>query len=483
NKKIYFHDINTNQESDDIIFGEKDDVNLKDATLTVTEDQNFLIINATQDTCFSLFVKKLNSPSSPAICLTNDSHDSTFFLTSDGDNLYLSTNYQSSVYQVVKVNINRPKPSAWTRVLPKQDNGETYSAGGKSLFSYNTTNNGQVVNQYTFDGKFVRQISTPDTRIASVLKGNTLQPRLYFKAEKLFKPASINVFNSETGECDTFIAPESPMNPITIESKQVEYLSEGNSRLTMRIYFKKGIELNKDNPTILYARNYPRMMTLGIDFYFSFWLDMGGVLAVPELINRNQSPTLMAATNYLIAAADFLVKEKYTSTSRLAIMNPKDASTGQIVGLAITQRPDLANAVIIREGTLDKHYDIKAINQDPYYKEFIAQNMTAEDIITMKDTSPIQQLKNDISYPSMLIIPPAYESQILSPQSYKFAATLQENMTNQNPVLLFGLLTIKKLDQLRETVYDIVEYNAIFSFILDSMGLSYENRQYKAQTE
>ncbi|RAV28566.1 prolyl oligopeptidase family serine peptidase [Sinomicrobium soli] len=444
--KLYFHKLGTSQKEDEVIFGDTPGQKHRYVFAGLTEDERYLTISASNSTSGNkLFVKDLGTPGSEIITILDHTDSDTGILDSRGDTLYLVTNLDAPNQKVVTATIASPGPEHWADLIPETENVLNVSTGGGYLFAKYMVDAISKVYQYDYKGQQVREIALPGVGTSGGFFGKEDQEVLYYSFTNYNTPGRIYSYEVNDGVSDLYWKPEINFSPDNYMSEQVFYNSKDGTRIPMIITYKKGTELNGKNPTILYGYGgfnislQPSFSTVN-----AIWLEQGGIYAVPNLRGGGEygkkwhdAGTKMQKQNVFddfIAAAEYLIDNQYTSSQYLAIKGGSNG--GLLVGATMTQRPDLMKVALPAVGVLDMLR----------YHKFTAGAGWAYDYGTSEDNeemfryllgySPLHNIANDTVYPSTLITTADHDDRVVPAHSFKFAATLQEKHSGENPVLI-----------------------------------------------
>ena len=474
--KLYYHKLNTSQSKDRLVYGGDREPN-RYVSGGVTQDQRYLIIYAGQNTSGSqLYIKDLEVANSKPVKIQGDYFARASVLYNKKRTFYLYTNIDAPNGRIVSVNLS--KPSAWKDVVSETENVMFASAGGGDLFVRYLVDAKSQIMQYGLNGKLIREISLPAIGSAYGFNAKEDDKNLYYSFSSYTYPSTIFNYNIETGESELYRQPEIDFTPSDYNTEQVFYKSKDGTIVPMFITFKKGVERNGANPTILYGYGgFNISQTPGFNPTNIAWLENGGIYAVANIRGGGEygkkwhkAGTQMNKQNVFddfIAAAEYLISEKYTSNDYLAIRGGSNG--GLLVGAVMIQRPELFKVAIPAVGVLDMLR----------YHEFTAGAGWSDDYGTADDSpamfeyllkySPVHALKPDTEYPATLVTTADHDDRVVPAHSFKFAARLQEFHNGESPVLIRiqtrGGHGSVSMDQRMELYADV------FSFIWYNMGV------------
>ncbi len=477
--KLYFHKLGTPQSEDEVIFG--GDIKRRYVGGGVTEDQKYLIISAANSTSGNELYIKLISPEKTEIAqIVEGFETSNDVVYSKGDYLYISTNLDAPNMKVVKVNINNPVPENWVDFIPETENVLSVNTGAGFFFAeYMKDALSQIV-QYDIDGKLVRDIELPGLGSVGGFGGRDEDLVLYFSFTNYTTPNTSYSFDPVSGVSKEYIRPNVDFNSDDYESKQVFYASKDGTKIPMMITYKKGIELNGKNPTLLYAYGgFNISLTPSFSISRSVWMEQGGVLAVANLRGGGEygrawhdagiKTKKQNVFDDFIAAAEYLISEKYTSSDFLAIQGGSNG--GLLVGAIMTQRPELIRVALPAVGVMDmlRYHTFTAGAGWSY--DYGTSEESQEMFEYLLAYSPVQNVKEGVCYPATMVTTGDHDDRVVPAHSFKFAAELQAKQSCDNPVLI-RIETKAGHGAGKATSQVIDEYADLWAFTLFNMGVT-----------
>jgi prolyl oligopeptidase len=443
--KLYYHKLGTEQSEDKLIFG-GEATPRRYIFASVTEDEKWLAISAAVSTTGNeLYLKDLSNPDSPIVTVADNFDNEHRVVHSEEDWLYIQTNLDAPNNRLVKVQTSSPQPSNWTDVIPEKKEVLSVSTAGGYIFASYLRDALSAVEQYDLDGNLKRTVELPGQGTAAGFGGKWADESLYYTFTSYINPGTIYHYQIEAGTSEVYKESGVSFDPGEYESKQVFYESKDGTRVPMMITYKKGLELNGENPTMLYGYGG---FNVSLRPYFStsniVWLENGGVYAVPNLRGGGEygeewhlAGTKMNKQNVFddfIAAAEYLIDNKYTSSEYLAISGGSNG--GLLVGAVMTQRPDLVKVALPAVGVLDMLR----------YHEFTAGAGWAYDYGTADDSpemfdyllgySPYHNIKEGTCYPATMVTTADHDDRVVPAHSFKYAARLQEYQSCDNPTII-----------------------------------------------
>ena len=475
--KLYFHKLGTKQTEDKVVFGS--DIVRRYVGGTVTEDGRYLVVTAAISTTGNeLYIKDLKKPGNKFTVVVGNFNNDHSVLDNDGSKLFIVTNLNAPNKKVVSVDAEKPGVENWIDLIPETENVLEPAAGSGYLFAHYMIDAISKVKQYDRNGALIREITLPGLGTASGFAAKREDKDVYFSFTNYIIPVTIYKLDPKTGNTEIYKKPVVAFNGDNYESVQIFYNSKDGTRIPMIITYRKGTLLNGKNPTILYGYGgFNISETPGFSIPVALWLDMGGVYAVPNIRGGGEygekwhlAGTKMNKQNVFddfIAAGEYLIGKKYTSSDYLAIRGGSNG--GLLVGAVMTQRPDLMKVALPAVGVMDMLR----------YHTFTAGAGWAYDFGTAEDSkemfeyifkySPVQNVKEGVKYPATLITTGDHDDRVVPAHSFKFAAQLQAKQAGNNPVLI-RIETKAGHGAGTPVSKSIEQYADIFSFTLYNMG-------------
>ena len=441
--KLYYHLLNTPQKDDKVIFG--GDIKRRYVGGYVTDNQEYLIITAANATYGNeLYIKNLSDGSAIRNIVNNMDNSHAVLDAKDGK-LFIITDLDAPNQRLVVTDANNPETNNWKDVIAETENTVNFSKAGKYLFANYMKDALSVVMQYDYNGNKVREIELPGLGTASGFGDKSDATELYYSFTNYVTPPTIFKLNLDSGVSEVYQKPEINFNPEDYESKQVFYTSKDGTKIPMMITYKKGTELNGKNPTILYGYGgFNISLTPSFSVANAVWMENGGIYAVANLRGGGEygkdwhiAGTKMKKQNVFddfIAAAEFLIKENYTSSDYLAIRGGSNG--GLLVGAAMTQRPDLFRVALPAVGVMDmlRYHTFTAGAGWAY--DYGTSEDSKEMFEYLKGYSPVHNVKENTAYPATLITTADHDDRVVPAHSFKFAAELQSKYTGDRPMLI-----------------------------------------------
>ena len=478
--KLYYHQLATAQSEDILVFGGSEAEKHRYVSGEVTKDGRYLLVSAAVSTSGNkLFIKDLTKANSPLITVVDNTDSDTYMVSSHGDDLLFVTNMAAPNKRVIKVNAQKPTPDNWVDVIPETDNVLSVSTGGKYLFAKYMKDATSLIQQYDLNGKKIRDIALPEVGTASGFSGKKSQTTLYYSFSNQKTPSTIFSLDLASGESAVHMKSKVKFDSDNFESKQVFYTSKDGTKVPMIITHKKGLVLDGTNPTILYGYGgfnvslQPRFSSTR-----AAWLELGGVYAVANLRGGGEygkkwhnAGTQLKKQNVFddfIAAAEYLIKEKVTSSDKLAVMGGSNG--GLLVGAVMTQRPELFKVALPAVGVLDMLRYHTFTSGAGWAYDYGKSDDNAEMFNYLLGYSPVHNVKAGTHYPATLVTTGDHDDRVVPAHSFKFAAELQAKQAGANPTLI-RIETDAGHGAGTPISKTIEQYADIYGFTLFNMGV------------
>lgn len=442
--KLYYHKVGTRQKDDKVIFGL--DQKRRYVGGYVTEDNHYLVITASTSTYGNeLYIQDLTKPNSPIVTIVDNFNSDNSIIDNQGSKLFIATDLNAPNTRVVTVDVSNPKPENWKDLIPETENVLNVSTGSGYLFANYMIDAVSAIKQYDYSGKLVRNIQLPGIGTAGGFGGKKTEKVLYYSFTNYTTPGSTYSFDPKSGDSKVYQTPKIDFNSNDYESKQVFYTSKDGTKIPMIITHKKGLKLDGKNPTILYGYGgFNVSLTPSFSISNAVWMENGGIYAVANLRGGGEygkkwhvAGTKMQKQNVFndfIAAAEYLISEKYTSSDFLAIRGGSNG--GLLVGATMTQRPDLMKVALPAVGVMDMlRYHTFTAGAGWAYDYGTAED-SKEMFEYIKGYSPVHNVKPNTKYPATMVTTGDHDDRVVPAHSFKFAAELQDKQAGDNPTLI-----------------------------------------------
>jgi prolyl oligopeptidase len=444
--KVYYHELGTPQGTDILVYEDRKNP-LRYNTAGATEDERFLILSVSAGTDGnSLAVKDLRKPNSPFISITPQNFENEYSpIENFGDDILVLTNEGAANYRLMKVNISSGKPK-WDVVIPESRDVLTGAQviGGKIVVEYLHNAYSQMF-IYDADGKNREEVALPGIGSVTGISGDKKNSEFFYSFTSFALPPVIfRVENIGSPVPELYKETKLSIQPSQYETKQVWYASKDGTKIPMFVVHKKGIVLEGQNPTLLYGYGgFNISMTPSFSTSNILFLEQGGIYAVACLRGGGEfgkewhkAGTKLSKQNVFddfIAAAEYLIAEKYTSPDKLAIRGGSNG--GLLVGACMTQRPELFKVALAAVGVMDMLRFHKFTVGWGWVDDYGSSDKEEEFKYIYK-YSPLHNIKAGIAYPATLITTADHDDRVVPAHSFKFAATLQAAQAGENPTLI-----------------------------------------------
>jgi prolyl oligopeptidase len=448
-QKLYYHRIGTRQAEDVLVYERKDQKEWGFGG-SVTEDGRYLIINVWQGTSPKnlLFYKDLKTKDAKVVELVKDFEASYSFIGNDGGIFYFRTDLKAPRGRVIAIHTEKPEKTNWQELVAES----TDTIDGESGVSFV---NDQFIVPYLKDarsnikvfdqrGKLIREVELPGIGTVQGFGGKRKDKETFYLFTGFTTPTTVYRYDLPAGKSTVWRAPKVDFNPNDYETKQVFYTSKDGTKIPMFITHKKGLKLDGNNPTYLYAYGgFNVSLTPAFSISNLVWMEMGGVYAQPNLRGGgeygeawHEAGTKLKKQNVFddfIAAAQWLIANNYTSTPKLAIGGGSNG--GLLVGACMTQRPDLFGAALPAVGVMDMLRFQKFTIGWAWTSDYGSSD-NADDFQALYKYSPLHNIKPGTAYPPTLVTTADHDDRVVPAHSFKFAATMQEAQVGSQPILI-----------------------------------------------
>ena len=481
---LYYHRIGTPQSEDKLFYSLKDYPGWFVGG-SMTDDGHYLFITLnkgteSRDKVLYIDLKDPQHPdlSSPIVPLFEKDNAEYYPLGNVGTTIYMQTTLDAPNRKIVSFDINHPSPKNWKTVVAETKNVIVSSilAGGHVVVNYLVDAKSEV-SVYSLGGKHEKDITLPGIGSVGELSGRTDSPIMYYDFTSFLYPTTVFRYNFKTERSSAFHAPKVDFNPKQYVTKQVFYHSKDGTLIPMFITMRKGTKLNGENPTLLYGYGgFDISITPSFSPANCVWFEMGGIYAVANIrgggefgeawhhagmLGKKQN-----VFNDFIAGAEYLIKEKYTSTPRLGIEGYSNG--GLLVGACETERPDLFGAVYAGAGVMDMLRYQKFSAGVAWVPEYGSSDDPAAFQWLIK-YSPVQNIRPGTCYPPTIVTTADHDDRVVPSHSYKFTAAMQHDQACDNPILI--RVETKTSHNYMPTDKRIAQAADVLSFMAYNLGI------------
>ena len=484
NHQVYYHRIGTPQSADELVFSDPKNPQ-RFHTLDTTEDERFAVLDVsdrgTGKQGNAVFVQDLSKPGSKFMPLIPNIGDDTYqVLESVRGELIVFTDNNAPNGRVVRIDPANPAPANWkTIIAPKSDTIDTVRvAASKVIATYmkDVTSKAYVHN---LEGALENEIELPGLGSASGFAGNMDDTSLFYTYQSFTYPTSIFRYDVAARKSSLFRAPEIPgLDVNQYDTKQVFVTSKDGAKVPMFLVHKKGLALDGNNPTLMYGYGgFNIATTPGFNSLRVALLEQGFVYASVNMRGGSEygeawhdAGTKLKKQNVFddfIAAAEWLIANKYTSPAKLAAQGGSNG--GLLVGAVINQRPELFRVAIPQVGVMDMLRFHKFTIGWNWIADYGSSD-NAEQFKTLQAYSPLHNIKPGGKYPAVLVTTADHDDRVVPAHSFKYAATLQKHARPDNPVLI--RIDTKSGHGASNVTKQIEATADIYAFIMHNLGLT-----------
>ncbi|MBI4512367.1 MAG: S9 family peptidase [Deltaproteobacteria bacterium] len=444
--KLYYHRLGTPQSQDELTYERPDHKDWMFGS-EVTEDGRYLVITVVRSTEHKnlVFYKDLQGKKGSVVELISDWEAEFSLVGNDGPVFWFRTNLNAPRGRLIAIDVRSPARANWKEIIPEvKETLESLNAVGDQFLAVYLENAHSVVKVHGLDGKLLRVVRLPGLGTAAGFGGKRKDKETFYAFTGFTTPTTIYRYDVASGESTVVQRPTVDFRPEDYETRQVFYQSKDGTRVPMFISHKKGIQLDGSNPTYLYGYGgFNVSLTPWFDVRNLVWMEMGGVLAVPNLRGGgeygeawHEAGTKLRKQNVFddfIAAAEWLVENRYTSSSKLAIGGGSNG--GLLVGACMNQRPTLFAAALPAVGVMDMLRFHKFTIGWAWVSDYGSSD-NAEEFKALYAYSPLHNIKKGVKYPATLITTADHDDRVVPGHSFKFAAALQAAQAGDAPVLI-----------------------------------------------
>jgi prolyl oligopeptidase len=445
-QKLYYHNLGTPQ-SQDLLIYERPDQKEWLFGGKVTEDGHYLLITISEGTDVKsrVYYKDLRAKDAPVVKLLDDFDGAYNFIGNDGPLFWFQTDLAASRGKIIAIDISKPERQRWQVIVPEAAETLQGVTFVNHMFVADYLKDAYTqVKIYDPKGGLVREVAFPTLGTASGFGGKATDKESFYAFTSFTMPTTIYRYDMVTGKSTIFRQPKVDFHPNDYETKQVFYASKDGSKVPMFITCKKGLKLDGRNPTYLYGYGgFDISLTPSFSVGNLVWMEMGGVYAQPSLRGGGEygedwhrAGMKLKKQNVFddfLAAAEWLIANKYTSTPKLSIGGGSNG--GLLVGAALTQRPDLFGAALPAVGVMDMLRFQKFTIGWAWVSDYGSSD-NPEEFKALRAYSPLHNIRAGNVYPPTLVTTADHDDRVWPAHSFKFAATLQEAQAGPAAILI-----------------------------------------------
>ncbi len=481
NQYLCYHRLGTPQ-ADDLVVFERPDHPDWAVDSVVTEDGRYLLIfvfSAATGDRTNVYVRDLTAPYAGARQLLGGFAHEYGFVGSDGPHLFFLTDREAPRRRLVAIDLRHPEPEAWRELIPQAKGTlESVSWVGRLFIATYLEDATSRVRLFDRNGQHVRDLALGGLGSVSGFPGRGDDTETFYAFTSFTEPGVIYRYDLATGESREYHRTRLAFDPASATVEQVFFTSKDGTRVPMFLVHRRGLERDGSHPTLLYGYGgFNVSLTPFFSATLAVWLEMGGVLAIPNLRGGGEygeewhrAGTKLAKQNTFddfIAAAEWLVANRITRPERLAIQGGSNG--GLLVGAAMTQRPDLFAVALPQVGVMDM-LRFHRFTAGQFWVDDYGSADDPEEFRVLRSYSPYHNLKPGTAYPATLVTTADTDDRVIPGHSFKFAAALQAAQAGPQPVLIrietraghgAGTPVAKRIEESADT----------FAFVVANLGM------------
>ena len=484
NQSVFYHRIGSQMEEDRNIYTDPSHPK-RTYSVSIPDGERYLILYTTESTSGNaLSYMKVGSETQEFTTIVREFKNDYHVLGDNEENLLILTNENAPNYKIAKYNVNENK---WSDLIPqKSDVLQSATVSGDKMITVYMRNAISVLVIYDLNGNQVSEIKLPEMGNISGISGKRDNPNAYFSFNTFTTPTTIYSLNSAGGEHDYFLKPTLNLPEVDLTTEQVFYTSKDGVKIPMFIVHKRGITLDSNNAVLLYGYGgFNISLTPSFSVSRMLFLANGGIYAVANIRGGgefgrkwHEQGTLLNKQNTFddfIAAAEYLITNKYTNPQKLAISGGSNG--GLLVGACMTQRPELFKVALPAVGVLDMLRYHKFTIGYSWHTDY----GTSDDKVQFNylyKYSPLHNIKKRVVYPATFVTTGDHDDRVVPAHSFKFIATLQKKGKHKNPMLIrietdaghgAGKPTFKAIDEAAD----------VYAFTFYNLGMKFEPKYYR----
>lgn len=479
--KVYYHKLGTPQAEDELIYVDND-APLRNQGAYTDKDDRFLFISSTEGTSGnSLMFKDLSKENAEFVKLVDTFNKEYGVFDVDGDHLYITTNDNAPKRKVMMVDVNKPEKENWVEIIPEANEviESVSNYGGKFFVTY-LKDASNVIKIYDTKGTELGEVKLPGIGTVYSFNGKKDENEAFFGFTSYTDAPSVYKYDIANNTYELYSTPELGVDPKAFETEQVFYTSKDGTKVPMFIIHKKGIELDGNNPLMLYGYGgFDISLTPSFSVSRLPFLENGGIYVVANLRGGgeygeewHQAGTKMNKQNVFddfIAAAEYLIENKYTNPKKIGIMGGSNG--GLLVGACMTQRPELFDVAIPMVGVMDMLRFHKFTIGWAWTGDYGSSEDSPEMYKYLKAYSPVHNVKEGVEYPATMAMTGDHDDRVVPAHTFKFMAELQKKHKGDEPVLV-RIETMAGHGAGKPTAKLIEEYSDLWSFIMYNLDMN-----------
>lgn len=478
NHKIYYHELNTDQEKDELVFN-KPQYPKRNYQADVSKDEKYLYIYESRSTHGNnIFVKNLRKDDNFVKLTTSFKYEYNI-IGHSGDQLIVLTNYKAPKYKVVRIDVQKKEVGNWLEVIPEKKNVLQHCeiAGDKLIATYLTDAHNKL-SVFSQLGEHQYDLELPQLGSVNSVSGHPESNELFYSFTSFTVPSQVWKHNLNTKESEIFFKPDVDINSDEYVTEQVFYKSKDQTKIPMFLVYKKGMKKDGTNPAFLYGYGgFNISLTPRFSSGNMIWLENGGIYALANLRGggeygekwHKQGMKLNKQNVFddFISAAEYLTDKNYSNKDKIAIHGGSNG--GLLVGAVTNQRPDLFEVAVPAVGVMDMlRYHKFTIGW-----AWVDEYGSSQDSLAFENLysySPLHNIKEDVEYPAVLAMTADHDDRVVPAHSFKYIATLQEKYNGKNPTMI-RIQTKAGHGAGKPTSVAIQEEADMWSFVFENMEI------------
>ena len=481
NNKVYYHKIGTSQDKDKLYYEDTKHPQWGFG-VDITEDEQYLILYVTESTSGNaLYFKDLTKPNSEMKVLVGNFEQDYSVIDHINGKFLIRTNDGASRYRVMAADPDNYQMENWTEFIPQEEGvlRGISLVGGKMIANYMKDARSQI-KIFDLDGKYLYDLDNDKVGSISGFGGKLEDNITFYTFTSFTTPSTIYKYNVAENKSEVYQTSEIDFDASKYETKQVFYESKDGTKVPMFITYKKGLKLDGTAPTLLYGYGgFNISLTPSFSITRLIWLENNGVYAMANLRGGGEygedwhkSGTIMQKQNVFddfISAAEYLIKNKYTSSKKLTIQGGSNG--GLLIGAVTNQRPDLFAVALPAVGVMDMLRYHKFTIGRYWATDYGTSDDSEEMFKYLMGYSPVHTVKENVEYPAIMVTTADHDDRVVPAHSFKYISTLQDKYKGDNPVLI-RIETKAGHGAGKPTSKIIQEYADLWSFAFYNMGVT-----------
>jgi prolyl oligopeptidase len=478
--KVYYHKLGSKQTEDQLIFEDKEHP-LRNFGAYLTEDEQYLLLSESESTSGNaLYMKKTSEMEKPFLKIAEGFDYEYGVVDHIGEKLLVQTNDEAPLRKLVLIDPLNPAKKNWQTILPESENVlESVSLVGDRIFAEYLKDANTKAYFFDYQGKLIKELQLPTLGTVAGFNGEKDDFTAFYGFTSFTFPTTIYRYDLKTDKSSIYTASGVDFNPENFVTEQLFFESKDGTKIPMFIVHKKGIKMDGNNPLLLYGYGgFNVSLTPSFGISRIPFIEQGGIYVTVNLRGGgeygeewHQAGTKLNKQNVFddfIGAAEYLIREKYTQPSKLAILGGSNG--GLLVGACMAQRPELFKVAIPIVGVMDMlRYQNFTIGW-AWAGDYGRSDDNEEMFKYLYGYSPLHNLKKGVEYPATLAITADHDDRVVPAHTFKFMAELQSKHQGNHPVIV-RIETKAGHGAGKPTAKQIEETTDMYSFIMYNLGM------------